>query len=322
MSRRVEISWLGKWQFIVGLLLPLLCQSCFTGIESTPKITYKDVRRENITVNAEDELASHFVAVPFSRWRSGRRFVVSDDKGSMAYSAPIGKSTEIKRGDILVYCGVRDVPSITGGSVAELMFVSMSQRGDTLLYRPGGDSRTLADRGTLPLPFVVDLDLVEEVARTLSGKDLFTRTDRWLSLRGSEIRGRKFVKVRVDSVLPGDESYPFMICFSSLEKEGENGALMMSPTVEEGTPSLRGFSNLFLLSDPRESYPQISAENWELIRQGKLAQGMTTQEASLALGTPRDIYRRPDQSILYERWTYPGGVYLIFEDGVLTRFQQ
>jgi hypothetical protein len=49
---------------------------------------------------------------------------------------------------------------------------------------------------------------------------------------------------------------------------------------------------------------------------------MTSQEATLALGTPSDVIRRPDQSMLYERWSYPGGIYLIFEDGILVRFNQ
>lgn len=322
MNGLTEISRRGKWRFFAGLLLPLLCQSCFTGIESTPRITYKDVRRENITVNPEEEMGERFAAVPFSQWQPGRRFTVTDPKASMVYLAPVGKRAEVAPGDCLAYCGVRGVPSITGKDVAELVFVRLPQMTDTLLYRPGTDVASLAERGSLHLPFMVDLDMVSAVAGVLAGKEMYTRTDRWLNERGNEIKGRKFVRVRVDSVLPGDESYPFRVYFSSLEKKEERGAVMMSPTVGEGVPALRGFSSLFVLTDPRESYPQISDANWELIRQGRLANGMTAQEASLALGSPRDIYRRPDQSILYERWTYPGGVYLIFEDGVLTRFQQ
>lgn len=313
----------GKLWFVVGLLLPLLCQSCFTGIESTPKITYKDVRRENIQANPDDLFAGQFVAVPYADWKPGRRFMVADGKASITFMPQVGKSTGVTTGDILIYCGARGVPSIVGGNTAELLFVKLPLLTDTLVYRPGMSIEALGVRGKMRLPFVVDLNSVADVARILAGRELFTRTDRWLAADGrGEVRGRKFVKVRVDSVLAGNENYPFAVCFTSLEKQGETGALMMSNTVTDGTPALRGFSNLFTLSDPRDFYPQITDANWELIRQGKLALGMTSQEATLSLGTPRDIYRRPDQSILYERWSYPGGVYLIFEDGLLTRFQQ
>lgn len=98
MNGLTDISRRGKWRFFAGLLLPLLCQSCFTGIESTPRITYKDVRRENITVNPEEEMGERFAAVPFSQWQPGRRFTVTDPKASMVYLAPVGKRAEVAPG--------------------------------------------------------------------------------------------------------------------------------------------------------------------------------------------------------------------------------
>lgn len=307
------------------LLFPLsgLMQSCFTGIESTPKITYKDVRKQNAGVSPEQEFAGQFRAVPFSRWSPGRRFLLADSKALVTYSAPAGKVSHAVRGDTLVYQGVREVPAITGGRVAELVFALCRAREDTLLYRPGGDSSSLNGREYLRLPFLVDLELVGDASRILKGKQLVTRTDRWLSTSGdSEVRGRKYLNVTVTDVEAHNEDYPFLVKFISLEDDRQEGALLMSTTVDEGMPALREFDNLFLMSDPREDYPQISDTNWELIRRGKVAVGMTTGEASLALGTPRDIDRRHNQSLMYERWSYPGGVYLIFEDGLLVRFNQ
>lgn len=104
----------------------VLLQSCFTGIESTPKITYKDVRRQNAGESPEQEFAGHFQAVPFSGWRPGRQFLVADARAIYTYSAPARKSVGISLGDTLVYRGVREMPSITGGEVAELIFTSVS----------------------------------------------------------------------------------------------------------------------------------------------------------------------------------------------------
>lgn len=305
------------------LLFPLsiLLTGCFTGIESTPKITYKDVRKQQVDTTPEQGFALNFKAIPFSEWKPGRRFLMADPKGVYTYAAPAGKSSSMEKGDTLIYRGVREVASITGGSVAELVFTVSGESSDTVLYRPGGDAVRLVERGNVRLPFLVDLSMVEDARGILVGKELVTRTDRWISpMSGKDVRGRKFIKVRVTGVDASDENYPFMVSFVSLEKSGEEGALMMSTTAEEGVPALRGFENLFLLDNPRDEYPWITDANWELIREGKVAEGMTPREVSLSLGNPREIDRRHDQSLLYERWSYPGGIYMIFEDGLLVRF--
>lgn len=304
--------------FAVFLFSSML-QGCFTGIESTPKITYKESGKEKSELTPERKFADSFRGTPFSQWQAGRRFLVADNKAALSYLAIPGKDTRIHRGDTLIYLGLREVPAITGGYAAELVFKN-SAGGDSITYRPGGDAASLKSRRNLPLPFVVDLELVAYVSRQLTGKELFTRTDRWISSGGNEIRGRKFLKIKVSSVTAANENYPFLVSFSSMEKSGEDGNLLMSVTVDEDIPALRGFENLFLLSDPRPAYDAITDDTWELIRQGKVREGMTTREASLSLGFPRDIDRRHDQSLQYERWSYPDGIYLIFEDGLLVRF--
>lgn len=309
-------------------------QSCFTGVESTPKITYKDVRKEKIEVSAEEAFSRKFTLDSFKQWVPGRQFVIADPKASLTYlsnSRSVGsvRNDTLRVGDRLAYSGIRGVPSILGGNTAEIVFVKLPELTDTLIYRPGASVESILERGAYKLPFLVDLKAISDADRQLRGKTLYTKTGRWLNLPSAgmlpkdapEISGRKFVKVTVDSVIPADENYFYAICFSSQEQRDEKGMLLMSPTVIDGTPALRDFSNLFSLGNPRDSYPQITEENWELIREGRLAQGMTSQEVMLSLGSPSDIIRRPDQSILYERWAYPGGVYLIFEDGVLTRFK-
>lgn len=307
---------------ILSFPLSVIFQGCFTGIESTPRITYKDVSRQKAGETPEQVFARQFRVVPLGEWQPGRCFLLADARGSLSYSAPAGKTTRVAAGDTLIYRGLREVPAITGGMAAELVFTLSGHPADTLLYRPGGDAAALAGRGNVQMPFLVDLSLVEAASRTLVGKELVTRTDRWLSPDGNDIKGRKFLKVKVTEVNAYDENYPFLVAFSSLEKDDEKGALLMSTTVGDGVPALRGFDSLFLMADPRDNYPQITDVNWELIRQGKVAEGMTTQEASLSLGSPRDVDRRHDQSLLYERWRYPDGVYLIFENGLLVRYNQ
>jgi hypothetical protein len=49
---------------------------------------------------------------------------------------------------------------------------------------------------------------------------------------------------------------------------------------------------------------------------------MTSSECRLALGAPNDYTRVPTTGGMVERWTYDNGVYLMFEDGVLTRYRK
>lgn len=330
MTKR-NVTW--KWlsETLAGVSAAILCSvtltGCFTGIESTPRITYKDVKKEDIHTTPEQLIGSEITAEPFSRWIPGRRFLVTDDRGALSYTLPGGSDFTLRKGDTLVYAGAHDVRSIIGDNTAELLFTVISAHGaetaDTLRYRPGGDLAKLTSGGDILTPYIVDLDMVAKVDSMLRNRTFYTRTGRWLDRNGHIIAGgRKFLKVRITGVSACDENYPFLVSFISEEEGAEAGSLLMSVTPPEGVPSLRGFSDLFLVADPRSGYPMITDENWELIRRGRVVAGMTTREASLALGAPKDVDRRTDQSMLYERWRYPDGVYLIFEDGVLTRFNQ
>lgn len=314
-----------------AILLLCLLQSCFTGIESTPKITYKDVRKQVVTT-PEHQFAQKFIPDSFSCWQPGRLFVVVDPKVNLSYLPPVGKLSEVELTDTLIFRGLRGVNTFTGGEVGELIFTLKRNPTDTVFYRTGIDIAELVKRYELQLPYLVDVTAVAEARQQLVGKEFYTRTERWYSGGFTEIAGRKFLKVKITDVLPGNEQYPYLVKFRSAENQNEKGepqatnieaevegGVLMAPTQREGAPSLRGFENLFLIDNPRLNYPQISDLHWEQICRGKVETGMTTQEAQLALGSPKEIDRRPDQSILYERWSYPGGIFLIFEDGILTR---
>lgn len=272
-----------------------------------------------VIATPERTFAQKFRADSFARWKPMRLFRLADRRGAITYLPHAGKSAELNEGDTLAYRGTRTIPSILGDQTVELIFTRLHSDRDTFIYRSGATAEELGRRSELPLPFMVDLQQVERAAATLTGKELYTATDRWVSADGSDLKGRKFLKVKIESVDAANENYPYFISFISAESTNERGGLLMAYTVEEGIPALRGFENLFLLNDPRPNYPLISDEHWELIRSGVVITGMTSQEVRLALGSPNEIDRRADQSILYERWSYPGGVYLIFEDGLLSR---
>lgn len=88
-------------------LMPLA--GCFTGIESTPRITADDVRKERVTVTPEQEYLAGVEPEPFGSWQPGKQFYVTDDKISLALN-PTATPTGPLGGSVLHYRSYRTVP--------------------------------------------------------------------------------------------------------------------------------------------------------------------------------------------------------------------
>ena len=58
-----------------------------------------------------------------------------------------------------------------------------------------------------------------------------------------------------------------------------------------------------------------------MIVNSKVAAGMTRDECRLALGAPNSFRTIPVYNAVVEQWNYDDGMYLIFEDGILTRYR-
>ena len=61
-------------------------------------------------------------------------------------------------------------------------------------------------------------------------------------------------------------------------------------------------------------------ETATLIHRGRVRIGMTAEQCRAALGRPRDINRSVGSYGVHEQWVY-NGLYLYFEDGIMTSFQ-
>ena len=160
--------------------------------------------------------------------------------------------------------------------------------------------------------------MVDEAARRMAGKTYYILQQRRLNDAGRDTVGLRYSPVTVTDVRRGDAYYPLRVTFTA--EDGSTGSLMM--TIGSGATSTRNFDTLFAFDNPRLRYPQISDENWQIIKESKVALGMTPLECRLALGSPNDWTQRPSTAGIVERWTYEDGVYLVFLDGVLTQFRK
>lgn len=295
--------------------LNMLTGCFFTGVESTPRITARDVRREAGQPTAEDTYLGAVTDEPLSAWRPGKEFMVTDPRVERIFGATASAMRGADpTGSVITWSGAEEIPSLTGSTVTDLNFLTPA--GERLTYRVNRPlSRLLADSVT-EIPFTIQLSTVERAAKMMDGRDYWVITALWRDDDDTPVRGRKFVKVHIDSVTPGNSLFPLKVAFT--DASGQSARLFIHPGAK-GTAA-RTFSHVFSFTDPRLRYPNITPDVWQLIVEGRVAEGMTTEECRLAIGSPKEVERGATNSFLREAWMYDNGRWLLFEDGRLKRW--
>ena len=304
---------------LLAVLVLLLAQSCFTGVESTPKIGNAEVKQKNAaTQTAEQLYLADIAPQPLKNWRPGKQFLITNPKIALIFQ-PNGAT--FNTADTLIYKGLKEIPSPTG-TATNLLF-TIGNNKDTVVYRLNDAPQTILSRPELEVPFTIDLDLIESVAQRLAGNKYFVLTPRWNDAADNITTRLKYIPVRIIEVAPGNEEFPIKVKFQPESPHNPEGAvysLYMTPT--NNKHSTRNFDNLFSITDPRRKYPSITDHVWDNIINNRIETGMTRDEVRLALGSPNDVDRGHDYSSVYERWNYDGGIYLIFRDGLLETFRR
>ncbi|MDE5607372.1 MAG: hypothetical protein K2I64_00355 [Muribaculaceae bacterium] len=301
---------LSRNKLIAAIAVSLALSSCFTGVESTPKITSKDVRKRNAVESAEMQYASGLVTQPPRDWTSGKEFVVTDSRISYALT-PVERAMSVIPGERLVFQYAEEVPSMT--DVDDTDFVFLSQAGDTLRYRVDAPVKEIELRDRLEVPFTIEQSLVDSAQALLAGNEYWITTPVWFDETGENIVGRQLVKVHIDSVTPGNTVYPLSVCFT--DERGQHSRVFMSAGT--GPRATRNFDTLFTLTDPRSKYKDISPETWDYITRCAVRKDMTREECRLAVGSPNEVF----YGHYIERWNYDNGRYLIFDDDHLRSFR-
>lgn len=296
-------------KFLKILTITALCtlatglQSCFTGIESTPKITYKESGKDKGRLTPEQQIAAGFTPAPASGWRTGKEFYVTSDRAGLVLRG----TGQLSPGEIITYAGRSESRSVTGGTVTDMRFTRADNPADTLVWRAPSVE-------TPALPFLVDMDLIAAMRSVLVGNRYYIRTALWYTPDGRLVNGRKFIPVEIIDIRPYSADFPAMVTFRTEDGAAE-GHVMMSENRPNAT---RTFDSLFAVDNPRRQFPQTTDDNWRAIQNSQTREGMTRGEVRAALGAPAKIDRGQNQSAAFERWTYTDGVTLMFVDGILS----
>ena len=305
---------------IFGLGLCALATGCSIGSSATHAVDISRSERQAIsTPSPADEVIAGVEGSPVSYWKPGKRFYATDNRVLLIFD-----QQGLPRDPEAVGLGRREIefrevrrtrrPDGTDEGVLIFGVDSLS-----LSYPTGRSPEQTLEMMSTDLPMLVDLDVVSELNRRLTGRELWTRTPLWYAPDSTESRvdGRKFERVEVESVRPGDAAYPVVVAFK--DESGAPAAVKMS--FGRSAAQSRTFSSLFSTSDPKLDYPDIDDVVWQLIRRGRVRAGMTKDQCRLSIGPPTSVQAGHDYSRTLDLWEYADGQYLMFVDGLLTRFR-
>lgn len=295
-------------------------QGCFTGIESTPRITRSDVIKEHIVQSDEQVYMCGIAQDPTSAWRKGKSFFVTDAKILLAMraSAPVD-STDISNKYISL-SSIAESTGVTGDEMTILSFVTDS--GSTLEYRIAIPLKQFLEKDNFDIPFTIEKCIIDNTRDRLKGNKYYITTPNWYDAEGlCAVQGLRHIPVEIVDVLPGNDIYPVRLVFRQLDKD-KNTLYSIYMTIGAKRTSTQNFDTLFALADPKQKYPQITDDVWQLIIHSQVKNGMNKIECRLALGVPAVSGQRPTTAGMVEYWSYSDGVYLIFEEGYLTSFRK
>lgn len=304
-----------------ALLLGGALSSCFTGVESTKKVTMTRAEKKAVQPSAEEELISVLQGKPLAAWRQNSTFTLASDRVALVFDpADVAciPDSMFRTGEKLTFDGVSIAPTVAGNDEVVLRFLF---NGHPLHYQTGKrPEEALTDLLSTQLPMMIDDDIVSRADSLLQGRTLFTRSLLWYDAEGERAEGRKYVPVEIVSVTPGRDSFPLLIRFRPQTNGDEpnrhlNYYMYMS-LAESGADS-RPFAALFSLDNPRKRYGSTTDANWELICSGQVGNGMTKEECRLSLGNPTETIGGHDRMKTIEIWRYDDGRVLRFEDGIL-----
>ncbi len=300
------------------LLMLVALTGCFTGVENTPKITEKDVSRtmSELERRQPSVTLTQFVD-SLALWRRGKQFYVADNQVRMIFASQPGTDMDSVSlaGKMMTFIGRETVIGLDNREVINLRFAC---DGREYIYRTGKTIEEFGPKWSIPL--LIDMDMVSAIATQIQGKDPFIKTPLWYDPKDlNMIHGRQYIKVHIDSVVPGNKVLPLKVMFTASDN-GQHAFVWM--TTGNTSISNRDYDSLFTGRDVHDNYPDIGDEHWKLIVNGDVAIDMTKEECRLSKGAPKTISRQPNQAEVREYWYYDGGSYLQFVDGLLKAYRK
>ena len=199
--------------YMVATVLCIFVTSCFTGVESTKKITMPDTG-EIAAQSPEDRfIESYFVQQGCDTWRIGKPFYYTDEKLSFVFrpEKPTFPDSISLKGKIFTYAGSIEESPFGGDDKVVLLF---DCEGHKFRYETGKTREEIGRLKYTPLiPPFIDIDDLNMARSLLKDRVLYIKTPMWYNEKSEAIEGRKLIPVRVVDIRPGNNVLPVEVWF-------------------------------------------------------------------------------------------------------------
>lgn len=305
--------------YMVATVLCIFVTSCFTGVESTKKITMPDTG-EIAAQSPEDRfIESYFVQQGCDTWRIGKPFYYTDEKLSFVFrpEKPTFPDSISLKGKIFTYAGSIEESPFGGDDKVVLLF---DCEGHKFRYETGKTREEIGRLKYTPLiPPFIDIDDLNMARSLLKDRVLYIKTPMWYNEKSEAIEGRKLIPVRVVDIRPGNNVLPVEVWFEDDKRKSSGSFHVIAFFVPLPIYHVR----------PLVFFPRIRVCNIRKYRTmlgsqitlGKVKTGMTKAECKLSLGNPNEVKKIPTYSGLREQWIYNSGAYLFFVDDLLADYR-
>ncbi|MEG1574542.1 MAG: hypothetical protein RR293_06630 [Bacteroidales bacterium] len=284
-----------------------------------PAFSAKKQKRDNNKQSIETTfIEKNFSEKKAREWESGREFICVTHELPifLAINDNMLSDNRDFKGSIFRYKILEEESSWQG---KESSFVFTCGE-DTYRYKIKKSAADILNGDFKPLlPELVPLDYISLADSLLKGRNLYIKTPRWLDSMLIDISGRKFVPVTITAVEAGDKILPLRVVFR--DEFGMTASVLTTMYVNSISAQYTTFDRLFSFTDPKNKYPNIKDDIWQLITSCKVTKGMTKDECRLSVGNPDDVRQIPGYSGLCEQWFYNTGTYLVFQDGLLVSYR-
>ena len=239
--------------YMVATVLCIFVTSCFTGVESTKKITMPDTG-EIAAQSPEDRfIESYFVQQGCDTWRIGKPFYYTDEKLSFVFrpEKPTFPDSISLKGKIFTYAGSIEESPFGGDDKVVLLF---DCEGHKFRYETGKTREEIGRLKYTPLiPPFIDIDDLNMARSLLKDRVLYIKTPMWYNEKSEAIEGRKLIPVRVVDIRPGNNVLPVEVWFE--DDKGNQAGVFMS-LLSSSRSQYITFDRLFSFENPRLQYKE------------------------------------------------------------------